>query len=254
MLQFSLFFLKFILFSMIGYIVEMVECAIDEGRWNNRGFLCGPILPIFGIGSMALIYLLEPFSYNPILIFVLGILITTSLEYFGGWFIEKTFKNKWWDYSKERFNLQGRICLKNSLLFGVGTLLIIYVANPYISNFLIEIKDSVLITLTVIIGIIFLLDTIYSSVVAYRLRNHIIIVEDLKNQKLSKIPGMFEKMLTKELKGKKALPKRVMKAFPSLFKKYQKEFELIHRIEEKLNFMKKKQHNKRKEKKKKILK
>ena len=76
-------------------------------------------------------------------------------------------------------------------------------------------------------------------------------MEDLKNQKLAKIPGMFEKMLTKELMGKKTLPKRVMKAFPSLFKKYQKEFELIHKIEEKLNFMKKKKHGKLKEKSKK---
>ncbi len=240
MYQLSLLFMKFILFSMIGYIVEMIECAIDEGRWNNRGFLCGPVLPIFGIGSLVLVFLLKPFTYNPFLVMIFGIFLTTGVEYFAGWLIEKTFHNKWWDYSKERFNLHGRICLKNSLLFGIGALLILYVADPYITDFLIEIKDSVLMGVACVIGILFLLDTLYSIIVAYRLRNHLIIVEDLKNQKLAKIPGMFEKMLTKRLAGKRKLPKRVMRAFPALFQKYQKEFELIRKIEKNIPFVKKK--------------
>ncbi len=246
MYQFSLLFMKFILFSMLGYIVEMVMCAIDEGRWNNRGFLCGPILPVFGIGAMVIIYLLEPFRYSAFLVFLLGIILTSTVEYVAGYLIEKVFHNKWWDYSEEPFNLHGRICLKNSLLFGIGSVFIIYFINPYVTNFLIEIKDGILIGLTIVIGIVFLFDTIYSCIVAYQFRNRIIIVEDLKNQKLSKIPGMFEKMLTKKLAGKRMLPKRIIKAFPALFQKYQKEFELMRKIEEKLNIQRKNKSKKKK--------
>ncbi len=240
MYQISLWFMKFILFSMIGYIVEMVECALDEGKFQNRGFFCGPILPIFGIGSLLLIWLLKPLSDFWWLVFFLGIFITTTLEYFGGYLIEKVFHNKWWDYSDEKFNLHGRICLKNSILFGIGSVIILYFLDPIISRFLIQVKDSYLIGCSIVIGLLFFLDATYSCIVAYNLRNHIIVVEDLKNQKLAKIPGMFEKMLTKRLKKMRRLPRRLFHAFPALVRIYPKELELIRKIEEKLTNKKKK--------------
>ena len=106
MYGFSLLFLKFIIFSMIGYVFEMIYCAIIDRKITNRGFFCGPIIPIYGFGSLFLIYLLKPFSYdikNLFNVFFLGMLITGALEYLTSYLLEKIFHNKWWDYSQEKF-------------------------------------------------------------------------------------------------------------------------------------------------------
>ena len=167
-------------------------------------------------------------------------ILTTSIEYLTGYVLEKIFHNKWWDYSKEKFNLHGRICLKNSLLFGVGGPIILYYLNPYMTDFLIQFKNQYLIIVACIIFVIFLLDVIYSCVVAYNLRHRLIVVEDLKNEKLIKIPGMLEKILFKRVKGMKKFPKRLLKAFPSLWKSHPKEFEIMKKIDQKQKLKKKK--------------
>ena len=249
MYGFSLLFLKFIIFSMIGYVFEMIYCAIIDRKITNRGFFCGPIIPIYGFGSLFLIYLLKPFSYdikNLFNVFFLGMLITGALEYLTSYLLEKIFHNKWWDYSQEKFNINGRICLKNLLAFGIGTPIVLYFLNPSISYFLLQIKDSVLIWSSWITLLIFILDLIYSCVVAYNLRNHIIVVEDLKNEKLAKLPGMFEKMIKKRIKGLHRYPKRLFKAFPTLFKGNEREFELIRKLELKEKAKQKKERKKHK--------
>ena len=233
MYQICLLFMKFLLFSMIGYVVEMIMCAIVDKKIANRGFFCGPIIPIYGVGSLLLIWILKPFRENILLVILLSMLITTTIEYFTGYALEKIFHNKWWDYSKEKFNLHGRICLKNTVLFGIGGPIILYILNPYMNDFLIQFKNSTLIAVTIFLFIIFLLDVTYSCIVAYNLRHRLIVVEDLKNEKLSKIPGMLERMLTSRVKGMKKFPKRLLKAFPTLWKSHPKEFEIMKKIEEK---------------------
>ena len=101
------------------------------------------------------------------------------------------------------------------------------------TDFLIQFKNSILIWTSIFLFILFLLDVTYSCVVAYNLRHRLIVVEDLKNEKLSKIPGMFERMLTSRVKGMKKFPKRLLKAFPTLWKSHPKEFEIMKKIEEK---------------------
>ena len=237
MYQFMLFFMRLLIFSMIGYIVEMITCAIVEKRWTNRGFFCGPIIPIYGFGCLFLSYFLSPFKtffsylpYNIFLIAFLGMIMTTSLEYLTGYLLEKIFHNKWWDYKNEKFNLHGRICLKNALLFAVASPIVVYVLDPLVTRILLEMKDSILITMASIFLFITTLDVIYSCVVAYNLRSRIIIVQDLKNEKLSKLPGMLEKMLTKRLKGVTSFPKRLLNAFPYIWKGNEKEFKLMQKI------------------------
>lgn len=234
MYQISLFFMKFIIFSTIGYVVEMITCAIIDKKIANRGFMCGPIIPIYGVGSLAISYGLKPFaeSYkNIIIVIILGMVVASIVEYITSYILEKIFHNKWWDYSGEKFNINGRICLKNAILFGIGTPIVLYFIDPWVKDFLLQIKDGYLIISTVIVFIIFVLDLIYSGIVAYHLRNRIIIVEDLKNEKLARIPGMLEKMLKKRMKGLKKYPKRLLKAFPNLWKINQREFEIMKKIE-----------------------
>ncbi len=246
MYQISLLFMKFLLFSMIGYVVEMIMCAIVDKKIANRGFFCGPIIPIYGVGSLLLVWMLEPFKENVLLVILLSMLITTTIEYFTGYALEKIFHNKWWDYSKEKFNLHGRICLKNSILFGIGGPIILYILNPYMTDFLIQFQNKIFIGVTIFLFILFLFDVIYSCVVAYNLRHRLIVVENLKNEKLAKIPGMFEKMLTSRVKGMKKFPKRLLKAFPTLWKSHPKEFEIMKKIEEKQKKNKKSKKNQKK--------
>lgn len=225
--------MKFILFSMIGYVAEMIFCAIIDKRITNRGFFCGPIIPIYGVGSLALIWILKPFMHNVFLVILLGMVVTGAIEYITSYVLEKIFHNKWWDYSEEKFNINGRICLKNLICFGLGSPIILYILNPYITDFLLQVKDEVLMGTAIVLFIIFVLDVVYSCLVAYNLRNRIIIVEDLKNEKLARIPGMLERMLNKRVKGIRRYPKRLLKAFPTLWKTNEKEFEIMKKIDQK---------------------
>ncbi len=236
MYQISLFFMKFIIFSIIGYVVEMVTCAIMDKKIANRGFMCGPIIPIYGVGSLTIAYGLKPFANNYSYIFyvvILGMVVASVVEYITSYVLEKIFHNKWWDYSQEKFNIKGRVCLRNAILFGIGTPIILYVIDPWVKDFLLQFKNGYLIAMAIISFLIFILDLIYSGIVAYQLRNRIIIVEDLKNQKLAKIPGMFEKIMKKKTKGLKSYPKRLFKAFPHIWNSNKKAFEIMLKIEEK---------------------
>ena len=243
----SLLIMNFMLFSLFGYIAEMTMCIIVDRKITNRGFLCGPVIPIYGVGSLFLILFLDPFKNHPFLVFFFGIIITTTIEYLTSYLLEKIFHNRWWDYSQNRFNLNGRICLLNSSLFGFGSLAIIYLANPIFQDFLNQIYPTALIIVATMSFIIFILDVIYSCIVAYNLRNQIIIFSELKNEKIAKIPGMLERLIKKRIKKIKKYPKRLLKAFPYLKISNEKEFEII----KKLQSSKKKKRRKNKIKKKK---
>ena len=249
MYQIALLFMNFMLFSLFGYIAEMTMCIIVDHKITNRGFLCGPIIPIYGVGSLFLTFLLEPFKSNPFIIFFFGIIITTTLEYITSYLLEKIFHNRWWDYSSNSFNINGRICLLNSSLFGIGSLAIIYLANPIFRDFLEQMNHVALIICAIILFIIFTFDVIYSCVVAYNLRNQIIIFSELKNEKLARLPGMLERMIKKRVKQIKRYPNRLLKAFPYLQKSNEKEFAIIKKIQEKkktnLKYKKKKKSRKK---------
>ena len=138
------------------------------------------------------------------------------MEYFTSFLLEKIFHNRWWDYSNRKYNLNGRICLRNSISFGVLSLFIIYAVTPgfYFLFSLFDFKFWMI--LSIIFTIVFVLDVTYSVIIAYNLRNRIIIVEELKNEKIAKIPVIFEKRLKDSIAGFKAFPNRLLKAFPNL--------------------------------------
>lgn len=224
--------MKFILFSLFGYIAEMLMCIIVDRKITNRGFLCGPIIPIYGVGSVFLILFLNQYRDDPLVVFVFGIIITTVIEYVTSYLLEKIFHNRWWDYSQNRFNVNGRICLLNSSLFGIGSLAIIYLANPIFDDFLNQMNPTAMVISSIIIFFILILDIIYSGVVAYNLRNQIIMFSELKNEKLARIPGMLEQLLKRRINGFKKYPSRLLKAFPYLKKTNEKEFEIIKKLQD----------------------
>ena len=112
-------YLVFIICSFVGYFLEVLWIYIGTKKIVNRGFLSGPVIPIYGIGALLILFCLLRYYDDPVVVFVFGIIITSCLEYFTSFILEKIFHNKWWDYSNKRYNLNGRICLRNSFAFGV---------------------------------------------------------------------------------------------------------------------------------------
>lgn len=121
--------LLFIIYGFLGWIVEVCYVRIGSGHWYNRGFLHMPFLPIYAFGALLITLSLQSFS-NPIFVYIFGVLVTSVLEYFTSFVMERLFHTRWWDYSSYKFNINGRICLKNSLLFGILSLFVIYGLNP----------------------------------------------------------------------------------------------------------------------------
>ena len=136
MYGFSLFLLYLALYSFLGWIAEVLYVFAQTQKLTNRGFLTGPFLPIYGIGAIALVLLIEPYVKNPFLVFVASVLVTSAIEYVGSLILDKMFHISLWDYHGRRFNLNGRICLQNSLGFGALGLLLIYVIHPFANTLL----------------------------------------------------------------------------------------------------------------------
>ena len=129
-MSFSSLVLYFTSYSFIGWFIETIYCSVPARRFVYRGFLMGPVCPIYGFGALSVLLVLSPFSNRPLLVFFLGLVITSALEYFVSVLLEKLFKKSWWDYSARKFNINGRICLLTSLAWGVLSVVLVYAIHP----------------------------------------------------------------------------------------------------------------------------
>ncbi len=134
----------FYIYALVGWIWETCLCSVRERKFINRGFLNGPLCPIYGFGMISLIVFLYPITsrlvdnglHSFFLLFVGGGILCSVLEYFTSWLLEILFDASWWDYSKEKFNIKGRICLKASLFWGVMSALIIMFIQPIVKGWI----------------------------------------------------------------------------------------------------------------------
>lgn len=149
----------FIIYSFLGWCLESIYKTIIFKKPTNSGFLYGPFCPMYGIGAILMIWAGQ-LSSNPIVIFIMAFLIFSVWEYLVAVIIEKLFKTKYWDYSDLKFNLQGRVCLKNSIYWGILGVLLIYVIQPVIRNLTEMIPDDILVYVDVILMIAILVDTV----------------------------------------------------------------------------------------------
>jgi len=117
--QIGMLVIYFSIFSFIGWLCEVLYCSILSKKLVNRGFLAGPFCPVYGFGALFVICLLKPVEASIPIVFLSGIVITSTLEYITGWLLEVFFSTRWWDYRDQKFNIDGRVCLKNSVLFGI---------------------------------------------------------------------------------------------------------------------------------------
>lgn len=223
-------FICFLIYSFVGYIAELICVSFENKKPTNRGFLCGPICPIYGVGAIFMYAFLNRYQSDYFALFILGAILATILEYVTGWSLEKIFHNKWWDYSKHKFNINGRVCLSNALLFGLCSVIVVEFSQPFLKNILDSFNNFTIILIGGILLIIFIADMLYSWIVAFNLRHNIIIVEELKDKKLNAIPMLFEQNLSKRIDKIKKIPKRVTNSFPHFVGNYKIEFDIINNL------------------------
>lgn len=153
--------IMFFFYSFAGWCLESLYCSIGEKRLINRGFLTGPLCPIYGTAAIVLVVLIyNPFKDNLLIVFLLGILLCDIVEYLTSLIMEKLFAARWWDYTYELFNIAGRICLKHSLYWGVISVVFVKVIHPGVENLYAKIDVKYLIYILAAILVVFVLDVI----------------------------------------------------------------------------------------------
>ena len=172
-MKFLEIYLMFWIFSIFGWIMEIIVCSIDEKKLVNRGFLLGPYCPIYGFGGISML-ILYPYRSEPMVCFILALVICSVIEYVTGYLMEKIFKVRFWDYSKESFNLNGRVCLRNAIAFGFLGMLSTSYIYPVMFNFLKKMNDTLLIILCSLVFIITTVDIIVSCKVMNKIKKKII--------------------------------------------------------------------------------
>ena len=197
------------IYSVAGWIMETVSVSIQKRKFVDRGFLIGPYCPIYGTGVVAITVLLKKYSDDVVATFFMSIIICGILEYMTSYFMEKIFKARWWDYTNRKFNINGRVCLQNLVIFGILGTFIVFVANPFLIKYINMIPIT---TLHIILGIfsfIFLLDTIVSYKLIFELKD---ISRELKDNTIE----ISEKVKKRIRSWKIGLYRRFVRAFPRI--------------------------------------
>ncbi len=203
------YFLLFLVFSVLGWIMECTVILITQRRLTNRGFLIGPYLPIYGVASITMILCLTRFKNNIFLLFLLSVLLCSTIEYLTSYLMEKLFKARWWDYSQKKFNLQGRICLQNALAFGIMGVILVKYASSLVTNSLDKIPHQVLIYIALAFFIVFMIDVCLSFCIMNKIKDTItsIMKEDSSSEMTSKVKKVLKEKAT-------FFKKRLLNAFP----------------------------------------
>ncbi len=214
-------FLTFIAYSFLGWLLEVVFHIYTEKRLINRGFLHGPLCPIYGTGAIIIIFFLDGVKDNFLYLFLGGVVLTSVLEYITGYVLEKIFNTKWWDYSNDKFNLNGYISLSFSLAWGLGGVFLMRVLQPEIQGLLDLIPFKYVEPLAASLFLIFGFDLILtvSSMISFRdvlkeLRELQTIIEDKRDR------VEWDNVLSKKLASLNTkLEKRhreLLRAYPNL--------------------------------------
>lgn len=244
-------FISFIFYSFCGWIWEICLCSIESGKLVNRGFLNGPVLPIYGTGAV-LIYLLltkEPLSLLPL--FCTGATVAVTLEYFTSVVMEYLFHARWWDYTDRKCNLDGRICLAGFIVFGIFGVVVVRYIQPWLMNKINLIPNKVLIAFASVCGVILVFDTIITTLHALKIKERFdriyMEIETFKHSyAIEDIKTVYEYYLEHPEYGRKDLreftksvlsyqSQRLIKAFPHMkFKEHQELFKHMNEFSDRV--------------------
>ena len=163
----------FLIYSFLGWVWETAYVSLKEGEFINRGFINGPLCTIYGHGAVTVYLILKPLEANTILLYFGGMIVATLLEYFTAVLMEAIFHTSWWDYSDQKFNFQGRICLGASLGWGFFTVILFRVLHPAVEKFVDLWSVFTGEVCICVILLIYVLDFCYSASAAFLLRYRI---------------------------------------------------------------------------------
>ncbi|WP_276932678.1 putative ABC transporter permease [Dubosiella newyorkensis] len=166
----------FILYSFGGWVVQGLYVGYKQHKFLNTGFFHGPYVPIFGVGCLLIIYIVDPLSRNPFLVFINTFWITSVIEYWTSWYLQKKYHRLWWDYSNKPFNIHGRVCLLNSTLYGIAGLVITFFIQPYVQRMTIDMPIHVLMSIELIWSSVFWTDVIITNL---EMHHHLQALEEL---------------------------------------------------------------------------
>lgn len=156
-------FLIFLFWGVVGWFIEVIDMRIEAGEFQNRGFLHMPFCPIYGVGMAFASALLSEMRNYYWLLFCFGVVFCSLYEYIVGGILEKLFHTKWWDYSHMRFNIKGRVCLRNALLFGFGAILVFHFVEPIVEKVIAVIPVHIGMAVIAIFGTALVLDIVFSA-------------------------------------------------------------------------------------------
>ena len=169
----------FLIYSCIGWCLEVVYAAVTTGQLVNRGFLNGPVCPIYGFGMIIVLFALTPLQHSILLLYIGGVILPSALELVGGWALYKLYRTRWWDYSDYPFNIGGYICLEFCLLWGVGTLVVMRIVHPVIANLVAMIPPLVGLILMCVLYAVYAADVVVTAIAASSLADTLDTMEKL---------------------------------------------------------------------------
>lgn len=205
------YILLFFIYSFIGWIIEVIYTLVTDKRLVNRGFLIGPICPIYGAGSVLLILLLDNYKNDFFVLFLGSVFICSILEYLTSYFMEKIFNARWWDYSYMKYNINGRICLETMLPFGILGSIIINFINPKLVTIINKVDVNIVNVLIILLLLVFILDIAISCSVVSKLKKTLKLTGDNTEEIKEKIKNIFI--------NHSFLYRRLFRGFPQLFLK-----------------------------------
>lgn len=215
------YFILFLIYSIIGWVMEVIFTLFKDKTLVNRGFLIGPYCPIYGCGCVLIILLLKRYSNDFFVLFIMSMVVCSILEYLTSYIMEKLFKARWWDYSDRKFNINGRICLETMIPFGLLGCLLMYVINPFISGFISKVPKDILNPISIVLFILFVIDNIasYSIITKLHLHTNKIVMDNTEE---------ITKKVREYVTNHSKFGKRLMKSFPNLKvlkERYERKFE-----------------------------
>ena len=209
----SLLVIIFFCYSFVGYLLEVAKVSYGKHQLVlSRGYLIGPYLPIFGFGSILMIALLHKYQEDIIVLFILSLTVCCLLEYFTSLLMEKIFNLRWWDYSYKKFNINGRICLENGIMFGLGGVLLVRYLHPPLLSLLQSFHKNVTIYLGMFLLVIIFIDFCFSTYTILQLKN------ELRNLGEKDSTEQIRSAVKKSLKERKFFQKHFFRAFPDILK------------------------------------
>ncbi len=189
----------FLIYSILGWVMESVFRSVMEKRIINTGFLKGPICPIYGFGAIIMITILKNLENNIILLFIISLIILTIWEYIVGVLLEKIFHTKYWDYSDHKINFQGRICLSNSIYWGILGVVFVKFIHPFIQRIVGNTDINILYFVVTISSLVFMVDVITSVIKVKNIQSALRKIEELNNQIKEKLKEIKTEKTTEKL-------------------------------------------------------